>query len=276
MGNQEHCQKKGVLCCEYMVGIKVEQLLGTNRRARTPLFLRVIASMPVRLNALHVCFDDARIRTLFKLLTSVIEGKLLCRLQSHYGTDMECMYSMLSFGIPPGILPIGGDGSVRTRDHRVWMERAEALCEQPELYTSRGLDFENNGEHPLFDTFKLFEDLPEEFETAVPNEGPSPDDVLMGRGKHGKIWPGNLKLKKVVERRWEEYRECNRDGKIRISQAIYQDFVASGSRFLVPNKNPQSKGWLDMPQKEVCVRIAHLFRNLRAAEQRGGGSSGFD
>ena len=254
-----------------MVGVKIEQLLSTNRRERNPLFLRVLASMPVRLNALHVCFDDPRIRTLFTLLTSVIEGKLLCRLQSHFGTDLECMYSMLSFGIPPGTLPIDGDGSVITRDHEEWMRQAEALCPQVENRANRSLDFmaEDLDENLLFDNFELLDDLSDEF-TAIANDSPSPGDVLMGRGKHGKNWPGNLKLKKVVELRWDAYRGSNREGKVRISQAIYEEFVASGSRFLVPKKDPQLEGWVDMPRKEVCVRISHLFRNLRAAEQRLG------
>jgi hypothetical protein len=227
-----------------------------------------MASMPVRLNALHVCFDDPRIRALFKLLTSVIEGKLLCRLQSHFGTDMECMYSMMSFGIPPGTLPIHGNGSLDTRDHEEWLRNAESLCGQQGNHASRGLDILE--EDYLYDNFQLFDDLTEEFETAA-NDGPLPDDVLMGRGKHGKTWPGNLKLKKAVELRWDAYRASNREGKIRISQSIYENFVASGSRFLVPDKDPSVGGWHEMPRKEVCVRIAHLFRNLRAAEQRVGG-----
>ena len=271
MGNQEHCQRNGVLCCEYMVGIKIEQLLSTNRRERNPLFLRVLASMPVRLNALHVCFDDPRIRTLFSLLTSVIEGKLLCRLQSHFGTDLECMYSMLSFGIPPGTLPIAGDGSVITRDHEEWLRNAKALCPPFGNVANRSLDFtgEDHNENLFLDNFTLFEDLSDEF-APVANDGPSPDDVLMGRGKHGKNWPGNQRLKKVVEHRWDAYRGSTREGKVRISQSIYDDFVASGSRFLVPKKDSQPEGWVDMPRKEVCVRISHLFRNLRAAEQRLG------
>lgn len=191
---------------------------------------------------------------------------------------MECMYSMLTFGISPGTLPIRGDGSVDTHDHEQWLHKAKRISEEQraveEHRAARMIvpDYPEDGKlspQLIFDDMKLFEDLPDDFETPS-KSNPSPDDVLMGRGKHGKSWPGNLKLKKVVELRWDEYKISSRDGKIRISHAIYDDFIASGSRFLIPSKGSDSNDWMDMPRKEVCVRISHLFRNLRAAEQKMG------
>lgn len=276
MGNQDYCQRKGILCCEYMVGTRIEQLVGTNR-ARIPLFLRVMASMPVRLNALHVCFDDARIRTLLYLATAVVERRLLCRLQTHFGTDMECMYSMLAFGIPQGTLPIRANGSLDTRDHMEWMD---AISGDPyigkqrgcglDMQTHRALDLapaDEVAEQYLMDNIHLIAGLLDDDDGTPADDDPSPNDVLMGRGRRGMTWPGNLKLKKVVELRWNEYQKTNREGKIRITQAIYDDFISSGSRFLIPGKDHQPGGWIVMPRKDVCARISHLFRNLRAAER---------
>jgi hypothetical protein len=249
MGSLELTQKRGVILMEYMVGIKVEQLLSTQRRARTPLFLRVMAAMPVRLNALHVCFDDPRIRSLFKLLTSVIEGKLLCRLQSHYGTDLECLYSLMAYGIPPSCLPVQTDGSIDTTQHKLMLSELSSR------------DSSSGGISSGRSVFSEEED-----EEVSP---PTSEDVLMGRGRHGKNWPGNYKLRKMVENTKGTYKASSRDGKIAISQAIYDELIHSGARFLVPCKNSKrlDGGWIEMPRNEACIRIAHLFRNLRAAER---------
>lgn len=254
LGNQELSQKKGVVLIEYMVGIKIEQLLGTERRARNPLFLKVLASMPVRLAALHVCFDDPRIRTLFRLLTSVIEGKLLCRLQSHFGTDLECMYSMMAYGISPSALPVQADGSIDTTGHK---RRLAGLA------ASESLPLTMEG-GPAF----IAEDSSSVGSSTGPS-GPSPDDVLLGRGKHGKKWPGNLKLRKLVDEYNDSYQATAREGKIAISQTIYEQMVRSGTRFLVPCKSAKVETWAEMPRNEVCLRIAHMFRNLRAADRVG-------
>ena len=255
LGSQELTQKKGVILLEYMVGVKVEQLLSTNRRARTPLFLKVVESMPVRLNALHVCFDDPRIRGLFRLLTAVIEGRLLCRLQSHFGTDLECLYSLMAFGISPSCLPLQPDGHIDTTHHKRILSELVAK--------DAGIESTTCGV-PI---------LNEEEEEASP---PTAEDILMGRGKHGKKWPGNLRLRRMVERRKDDYKAADRDGKIAISQAIYNELIDSGSRFLAPSKNSSKLdgGWVERPKNEVCLRIAHLFRNLRAAERSHGTEQG--
>lgn len=242
---------KGVVLMEYMVGIKVDQLLSTDRRARNPLFLKVMASMPVRLSALHVCFDDPRIRTLFRLLTSVIEGKLLCRLQSHFGTDLECLYSLMAFGISPSCLPVRSDGSIDTTDHMRMLARLS----------------QNDASIAGSTTSSLVVGKDEDDEASPPTA----EDVLMGRGKHGKKWPGNLRLRRLVDTYKDSYKATDRDGKIAISKAIYDEMIISGSRFLVPTKNSSKLdgGWVEMPRSEVCIRISHLFRNLRASERSG-------
>ncbi len=250
IGNQELSQKKGVILIEYMVGIRIEQLLGTERRARNPLFLNVMASMPVRLAALHVCFDDPRIKALFRLLTSVIEGKLLCRLQSHFGTDLECMYSMMAYGISPSMLPVQADGSIDTYHHKRRLAQLDSLESLPFI----GQD----GPTVISD----------DADTASVS-GPSLDDVLMGRGKHGKKWPGNLALRKLVEKYKDDYKATDREGKIAMSHRIYDEMARTGSRFLIPCKISRAESWMEMPRNEVCLRIAHLFRNLRAAERSG-------
>lgn len=255
IGNQELSQKKGVVLIEYMVGIKIEQLLGTERRARNPLFLKVIASMPIRLAALHVCFDDPRIRTLFRLLTSVIEGKLLCRLQSHFGTDLECMYSMMAYGISPSALPVQADGSIDTTGHKRRLAQL-AACESLPVTMKGG---------PAL----IAEDGSVGSSSQPTSSGPSPEDVLLGRGKHGKKWPGNLKLRKMVDEYNDSYQATGREGKIAISQTIYEQMIRSGTRFLVPCKSAKLETWAEMPRNEVCLRIAHMFRNLRAADRVG-------
>jgi len=249
VGNQEMSQKKGAVLIEYMVGVKIEQLLNTEHRERNPMFLKVIESMPVRMNALHVCFDDPRIRSLFSLLTAVIEGKFLCRLQSHFGSDVECMYSLMTYGIAPGLLPVQSDGTIDTIGHATKLAQLAAL----ETGTM-------SVEKPASAAGVIEADESQAFE-------PTEVDVLLGRGKHGKKWPGNLRLRKLVDSYNDAYTASDREGKIAISNNIYDEMINSGRLFLVPSKSGVSDGWKKMPKREVCIRIAHLFRNLRAAEK---------
>ena len=41
-----------------------------------------------------------------------LESRDLCRLQSHFGTQMECTYSMMTFGIPLDAMPLDDFGNI--------------------------------------------------------------------------------------------------------------------------------------------------------------------
>ena len=106
-----------------MVGFRTEQLISTKQRSRLPLFLQAFTAIPVRLCALQVCFEDERFRPLFSILTGLMGARGLCRMVSHFGSDAECLYSLMMFGIPPTTLPIRTDGTVDTTEHLRMLSR---------------------------------------------------------------------------------------------------------------------------------------------------------
>lgn len=162
------------------------------------------------------------------------------------------MYSLMAYGISPSTLPVQTDGKIDTTEHEARLAELASLDMGSMLVDKTGsvTDESTTGQALV----------------------PTPEDVLLGRGKHGKKWPGNLRLRKLVDDYNDAYKGTDRDGKIAISHDIYDEMVDSGVRFLVPSRNGTSDGWVKMPRREVCIRISHLFRNLRASERTGFGS----
>lgn len=235
---------------EYLVAMRMEFLRNIQKRCRVPLFLEAFAAQPVRFNALHVCFDEVKMKPLISFLASMMKASYLCRLLSHFGSDVECLYSLMAFGILPNTLPVGTDGTIYTADHSRML--ASVLAAENEMSTA--MEFEVSSFLGENDT--------------VISEAmglPQPHDILMGRGKHGNKWLGNRKLRKMLEANRDAYRKGRKAEKVAISNMIYEEILNSGSRFLILSKDSKDD-WILMERTEVCSRISHMLRNVHSSD----------
>ena len=94
------------------------------------------------------------------------------------GAQVECVYILMTFGIPVKVLPITHDGEVMLENHRDLLNRLKKLDE-----TKADL-----GRIIL----------------------PGPYDVLFGRGKSFQEHPGNMRYRQLIESHMEMYEAANK------------------------------------------------------------------
>ena len=99
---------------------------GRNRYNLSDYYQKSHYNLPIRVSGLHVCFPGsftlsnkkALFIELCKPLIMVIVGKQTrAYLRIHTGTNMECNYSLQSFGIPVGDIPRTGTGTPKLKNH---------------------------------------------------------------------------------------------------------------------------------------------------------------
>lgn len=254
LSNNDEILRKGVIIICH--GIGQEQL------PRAEEILLLVENFPAvigRVNAIHICYDSKIFDAFFKLGNWSLESRDLCRLQSHFGTQMECTYSMMTFGIPQDAMPVDYFGNIDLLPHHHWLENLErdALARVQTVPSAR-----------------LFSSTPTLINTTflplADDLRPQPHDIILGRGRQGLNSAGNLKLKSLVKEYQKVYEKSGRFEKGAIVNRVYKNLMKSGSKFMIHmKKHPDGTGggWMEVDEDAARSKIAHDFRNLRLLKE---------
>ena len=79
-------------------------------------------SIPRKKAAVHLCVDDLYQYALVNVIVKLMKGNVRARFRVHFGSQIECLYQLATFGIPPSLLPIDGRGSLDLTEHRKWIQ----------------------------------------------------------------------------------------------------------------------------------------------------------
>jgi hypothetical protein len=145
------------------------------------------------------------------------------------GTDMECIYNLMTFGIPSDVLPILPSG-----EHRL------------------------EGHHELIRRLRKEEELDDHVDRVVL---PGSFDVLLGRGKPLQKHAGNLRYHHIIENDHDRYERAMKLEKTHISKFIVEKINGSGGRFLKQDE----AGWVEIDDAAARYKVSHTFRNHRIA-----------
>ena len=145
------------------------------------------------------------------------------------GSDLECVYALMTFGIPADILPINAAGDRRPEAHRDFCKK-----------------------------LKIFPTMKDNIERIVI---PSTYDVLFGRGKPLQKHPGNLRYHHIVDSHQTEYEAMQKLAKTNLSKKIVEIFKEGGDRFMKQDEG----GWLEVDDESARYKVSHSFRNHRIA-----------
>ena len=127
--DDEEAQKRGFVGCLYSVGggfdfdLQLVRKTGDLRNA-----------LPVRLDAVHVCYNLLQLVPAFSLATMITRRHTRMRVRTHYGSDEECQCELSSFGIPIAALPVSPRGEFNLENHRAFVTTQRAI----EVTKSRG------------------------------------------------------------------------------------------------------------------------------------------
>jgi hypothetical protein len=152
-----------------------------------------------------------------------------CRFQ--YGTDMECIYNLMTFGIPSDILPVQTSGELRLEAHQDLIRRMRK-------------QHESNDNVPRIIL-------------------PRTDDVLLGRGKPLQKHPGNIRYHHIIETYNEKYEKAMKLEKTSISKWLVEQIQEAGGRFL----KLDDVSWVEIDDDAARYKVSHTFRNHRIAKR---------
>jgi hypothetical protein len=189
-----------------------------------------VSILPFRFTAVHYCFDDERVETLFSLAMYVFNRNARMRCRTHCGSHMECIYQLMTFGIKSSDFPVTITGEKRHDSHREYIRKMR----HTENLRSDGVK-----------------------RIIIPG----PLDVLLGRGKPLQKHDGNLSYHFVVEGYHERYEQASKLDKTQIAKTIVDKIREHGGRFL----KQEDAGWVEIDDEAARTKISHTFRNHRIA-----------
>ncbi len=190
MAEDETSQRNGVVSISILSDLSLQVSVGNPRSKK--FFQNFFEWTPVRVSAIHLCFPNA---PLYRLLQPIMlmaignTGRKLLKI--HSGTNIECYYSLKSFGIQPDDFPRTFSGSIKTRQH-VRMLKFRAAMEH---YIEQQCSTHANGDYRNFYT-------PGQKATTKPFphiQCPEINAVLFH--KNGVAWdfPGNVRFREFLD-----------------------------------------------------------------------------
>ena len=135
----------------------------------------------------------------------------------------------MTFGMPIQSLPVTYDDELKTTAHLQWLARRKIK----ETASRMGEPFEG------IDT-------------------PSPNDVLLGRGKTNQEHSGNILLRNIITEYIPEYRLTPRPEKWRIPLKVVLRIKQGGGRFL--KRDMEYGWWFNVSDEAAREKIAMSFR----------------
>jgi hypothetical protein len=200
----------------------------TDQRASQP---GLLWNLPVNVAGIHFCFSKLTSYILVSLLVYGLPVKFRPKVRVHYGSSMECVYKLESFGITREALQVSAINEPTIDRHTIWYRDRQRL----ELKGSA------TAESPTSSIIS-----------------PGPQDILFGKLKNN---CGNILMRKLVLKMLDEHKASNRLRKIEITELVIDEIHKTGGRFL--KQNEESGQWEEVSCTEANRKIAHTFRNIR-------------
>jgi hypothetical protein len=298
-------QKSGNVHIAYAVGLGEDSLsfIGSDHFANS--VVKAGRYAPLRGVAKHFCYDHDSLHPMFGKYAKPMATFNAVRFRSHFGTNAEVLYNLMTFGISAASLPISDEGSVNTEFHNGFIDsllqrqkQRDDLIEKRillhQMHQSRFLQMQERGLESVVSILSethatMSNSVSETLSNAATGSltvGSSeivalnPMDVVLRRGAHQTRNAGNLRLKLLLDENFEEYNsfDTNRARKTAIINGIMERMQKSGSRFVIAADDEKSslyseciseepyRQWILASEDKIRDKISHDFRNLRRAE----------
>lgn len=235
-------------------------------------------AVPMRVAAIHFCFQDSpRIRLVKAVATLMVGGHGRTRLTFHAGdTSWDVRYRLMGFGIPVDLLPVTETGNLKVKQWLAWIkvqrwlennkdqERDEAAAEQQSSSSSSWNAPQQQQQQQLSAQHLLDPDSP-----TV--QCPRLRDVVFRNGTSSLSNPGNAMFRGLLEAYLVQHSLARTNGeKIAVSWQIMDAVERRGGRFLEwhragNGKGPNAIGWWVVMHDRNAVRskVAICLRDLR-------------
>lgn len=195
-------------------------------------------SLPLRYASCHFCYDDVKLLPLMSAIQMAIGKEARIRFRAHFGSDMEVLYSLNTFGLSRNLMPLDEEFNVTTDNVMSFVRRRKEV----------------EGERERKDKAKS------DNETLV--KYPQQLDVVLGRGRPFQEFPGNTKLAGLIDDYRVQYMSVDRRNKTKLSHALVQMVKDYGGRFLKRTEDG-SGNWIEVSDDTAREKVSHGFRTRR-------------
>uniref|UniRef100_A0A7R9X0N8 DUF6824 domain-containing protein n=1 Tax=Craspedostauros australis TaxID=1486917 RepID=A0A7R9X0N8_9STRA len=207
----------------------------------------IAKSLPVKIASCHMCCDSPHFKTLVSLMQVSINKEIRVRFRTFYGSYMESMYSLTSFGIVMKTFPLNSLGGLDEDKHEelLRLRRESDSCQDgQDKHVSDGMS--TNQQH-----------APINFPPVVPRD----NDVLLGRGKPFQSHKGNVQLTALVHTKYKAaYKKSSVNERVQIVNTIDIHIKQElGGRFL--KKTADGLDWVVVSHDEALKKIKNTFRS---------------
>ncbi|OEU10380.1 hypothetical protein FRACYDRAFT_247420 [Fragilariopsis cylindrus CCMP1102] len=297
-------QKKGIVMIVYMVGLNMTNynnhiINSDNSTAviRDNIQSRRQKSMPIKLNAIHICYNNNNIRPLIAMQKLYVFSKSHReRLRSHFGNHNEIIFKLQTYGIPVNsnhIQPNNNDLYQSESKSESKSASESAMVSSPIAWHQDRLSMQRK---PEDDKETVIKRKPPASASATAAAAAAAaghgeeennstiivvglNDVLFGKDKKSKQHPGNIKCNKLILKYQNEYENVGKYGKTdiaeRIITKIHNDY---GGRFLKKeyrknntsstndnkdNNSNHNYRWKEVERNVAREKISHYFRRIR-------------
>ena len=241
---------------------------------------------------MHTCCNSPLQNEIAQMIAKHMEAHYLCRFRTHNGSHTECLYEMMTFGIPKDVWPVGDDGELNLEFHHQWLnimrnrERAAAFSIRNQQQNTTTTAAATATPPPTTTTSSqnrltsscsstcTTPDISEEernYPLEINNDNsqkevsvPGPLDILLGRGKSSKSSAGYLRLRNLIEQYSDEYDNAERYEKTVIVDYIVTALQQGGCRFV--RMHPDI-GLVQEPVTVAREKISHAFRDARRTKK---------
>jgi hypothetical protein len=93
---------------------------------------------------------------------------------------------------------------------------------------------------------------------------PSPNDILLGRGKPIQQRPGNVRFRDMLDQHVDKYNKSEKGAKVAVTASIVHLLKEDGGRFLKPL---EYGGWVEVDEAAARAKVSHAFRTRRKVFQ---------
>eukprot|EP00536_Pseudo-nitzschia_multiseries_P000196 jgi/Psemu1/282160/fgenesh1_pg.3_\ len=89
---------------------------------RAKFIFEILTTWPVRIVASHVLYENSKAKVLLLALAKFVGLFGVIRLRLHQGTVMECVYNLMTYGIPRNAIQVNNDGETRVEFHQAYLD----------------------------------------------------------------------------------------------------------------------------------------------------------
>eukprot|EP00934_Nitzschia_sp_Nitz4_P003457 Nitzschia sp. Nitz4//scaffold49_size126201//116812//118450//NITZ4_003662-RA/size126201-exonerate_est2genome-gene-0.44-mRNA-1//1//CDS//3329553209//3447//frame0 len=286
--NDEDAQKNGIVLVLSYIGMKANVWSPTLAWQAH----KFVEALPVRIVANHGLIETREFGY-FLRFRKLWEQRRRLRSRAHYGTYLECMYALMTFGIPTKYIPLTADGEIHTKHHREWIRQSEIRELQEKRQSPSAVNLSSPANNldstefpttpkPLHETSEMLPFLSTDLcdqistipvnntRTVGDNDGvtgqavivPARNDVLFGRGRPIQEHHGNVVFNNLLDAVRDRYDGLRRSEKTALTLTIVSKIKRAGGRFLRPDpSNPEL--WEEVDDEAARIKVSHTFRSLR-------------